>query len=413
MGFEQALSGLNAATQNLDTIGNNIANASTIGFKGARAEFADVYATSLWGASSTQIGIGTQTAAIAEQFTQGNITTTGNPLDVAINGGGFFRETTNGVVSYSRDGQFSLNANGNIVNSLGSMLTGYAATATGAISSAPPVPLTLSQAPVAPNATTTASFSLNLNSGATAIPAATTFSAANASSYNSSTSTTVYDSQGNSHTLTLYFAKSPTVTNSWNVYATGDGTALNGGAAVGTLAFNTSGTLASGADVTMNLSMPLTGSGAATPLAIATTFPVASTSQYGVPFSVSANAQNGYATGQLAGFSIGTDGVITGRYTNGQTRAQGQIALVSFINPQGLIAQGGNQFSESPASGAPIVGAPGSGSLGQIQSGALESSTVDLTKELVNMITAQRVYQANAETVKTEDQVQQTLMNLR
>jgi len=132
-----------------------------------------------------------------------------------------------------------------------------------------------------------------------------------------------------------------------------------------------------------------------------------------VPFSVSANTQNGYATGQLAGFSIGTDGVISGRYTNGQTRAQGQIALATFTNPQGLIAQGGNAFAESAASGAPIVGAPGSGSMGTVQSGALESSTVDLTTELVNMITAQRVYQANAETVKTEDQVQQTLMNLR
>jgi len=412
MGFEQALSGLTAASQNLDTIGNNIANASTIGFKDVRAEFADVYAASLGGATATQIGIGTAVAAIAPQFTQGNITTTGNPLDIAINGGGFFREVNNGIVSYSRDGQFSLNASGQIVNTAGAQLTGYPANAAGTITSAPPAPLSLSQTPVPPQATSTSSLSLNLDSGAT--PITVPFNPANASSYNSSTSMTVYDTQGNAHTATYYFVN--TSANNWSVYATGDGTQLAGtggaGTPVGTLAFNTSGTLTPASDVSVNLSMPVT-TGAASPLAFATTFPVASTSQYGVPFSVSSNVQNGFATGQLAGFSIGTNGVISGRYTNGQTRAQGQIAMANFTNPQGLIAQGGNAFAESAASGAPVVGAPGSGSLGSLQSGALESSTVDLTTELVNMITAQRVYQANAETVKTQDQVQQTLMNLR
>ena len=414
MGFEQALSGLTAASQNLDTIGNNIANASTIGFKEVRAEFADVYAASLGGATSTQIGIGTAVAAIAPQFTQGNITTTGNPLDIAINGSGFFREVNNGITSYSRDGQFSLNSSGQIVNTEGAQLTGYPADASGNITSAPPVPLTLSQAPVPPQVTSTSALSLNLDSGATPIPATTTFSPANAASYNSSTSMTVYDTQGNAHTATYYFVN--TSANNWNVYATGDGTQLAGtggaGTPIGTLAFSTSGTLTPATDVTMNLSMPVT-TGAANPLTFSTTFPVASTSQYGVPFSVSANTQNGYATGQLAGFSIGKDGIISGRYTNGQTRAQGQIALANFTNPQGLIAQGGNAFAESAASGQPVIGAPTSGSMGTLQSGALESSTVDLTTELVNMITAQRVYQANAETVKTQDQVQQTLMNLR
>ncbi len=414
MGFEQALSGLTAASQNLDTIGNNIANASTIGFKEVRAEFADVYAASLGGATSTQIGIGTAVAAIAPQFTQGNITTTGNPLDIAINGSGFFREVSNGITSYSRNGQFSLNSSGQIVNPQGAQLTGYPADASGNITSAPPVPLTLSQAPVPPQVTSTSSLSLNLDSGATPIPAGTTFSPSNAASYNSSTSMTVYDTQGNAHTATYYFVNNSA--NNWSVYATGDGTQVAGtggaGTPIGTLSFNTSGTLNPATDVSMSMSMPVT-TGAANPLTFSTTFPAASTSQYGVPFSVSANTQNGYATGQLAGFSIGKDGVISGRYTNGQTRAQGQIALANFTNPQGLIAQGGNAFAESAASGQPVIGAPTSGSMGTLQSGALESSTVDLTTELVNMITAQRVYQANAETVKTQDQVQQTLMNLR
>ncbi len=417
MGFEQALSGLNAASQNLDTIGNNIANSATVGFKDARAQFADVYASSLWGASSTQIGIGAQVAAISAQFTQGNITTTGNPLDVAINGQGFFREVSNGITSYSRDGEFSLDPNGYIVNSSGAQLTGYVADATGNITASPPVPLQLSQTPVPPSATTTSSISLNLNSGdvpPTNPPSGTNaFNPLDPTMYNSSTSMTVYDSLGNSHTLSLYFVN--TGPGAWDVYGTGDGTLMKGPGATGQLnaasmTFNSSGQLP--ALVTINPSFTLTN-GANSPLTFPLTFPVASTTQYGASFAVSANTQNGYATGQLAGFSIGKDGTIAGRYTNGQTRAQGQIVLANFTNPQGLIAQGGNAFAESQQSGAPVVGAPGTGSMGSVLAGSLESSTVDITTELVNMITAQRVYQANAETVKTEDQVQQTLMNLR
>ena len=410
MGFEQALSGLQAASQDLDNIGNNIANASTVGYKDVTMQFSDVYASTLWGATATQIGIGVQVAAVSPNFTQGNITTTGNPLDVAINGQGFFQELNNGITSYSRDGEFQLNANGVIVTASGAQLLGYPATLTGQITAAPPVPLTLSQAPVPPKATTGANVSLNLDS-TSAVPATVPFNAADPTSYNSSTSMTIYDSQGNAHTLSLYFVK--TAANTWSVYATGDGAALNGGAAYPTpLAFNNAGTLAGGTSVTLNMSMAL-ANGAANPLGFTLTFPSGSTSQYGVAFAVSSNTQNGYATGQLAGFSIGSNGVITGQYTNGQTLAQGQIALANFTNPQGLIAVGNNQFVQTEASGAPVVGAPGTGSLGTVQSGALESSTVDITTELVNLITAQRVYQANAETVKTEDQVQQTLMNLR
>jgi len=410
MGFEQALSGLQAASQSLDNIGNNIANASTIGYKDVSTQFSDVYASTLWGATATQIGIGVQVAAVLPNFTQGNITTTGNPLDVAINGQGFFQELNNGITSYSRDGEFQLNANGVIVTATGAQLLGYPATATGQITAAPPVPLTLSQAPVPPKATTSASISLNLDSNST-VPATVPFNPADPTSYNSSTSMDVYDSQGNAHVLSMYFVM--TGANTWDVYATGDGNPLNGGAAYAPpLAFNTSGALAGGASATLNISMPL-ANGAATPLAFPLTFPSASTTQYGSAFAVSSNSQTGYATGQLAGFSIGTNGVITGQYTNGQTLAQGQIALANFTNPQGLIAVGNNQFVQTEASGAPIVGAPGAGSLGTVQSGALESSTVDITTELVNLITAQRYYQANAETVKTQDQVEQTLMNLR
>jgi len=405
MSFEQALSGLNAASQNLDVIGNNVANASTVGFKDGRAEFADVYAASL-ASGGTQIGIGTSLSAVSPEFTQGNITTTGNPMDVAINGQGFFRMSTGGTITYSRDGEFSLNSNGFIVNSSGALLTGFPATANGGISPSTPVPVQLSLANIAPQSTTTASLSLNLDSRST-VPVSA-FNVNDPTTYNSSTAMTVYDSQGNSHTLALYFRT--TAANTWSAYATADGTLLNAGAPIGTLNFNTAGQMA--ADVTMNPSIALTN-GATTPLTFALTFPAASTSQYGASFAVSANSQNGYTTGQLSGFSIGTDGIIQGRYSNGQTRDQGQIALANFVNPQGLSALSGNQWVETSASGQPLIGAPSTGSNGSLQAGALESSNVDITTELVNMITAQRVYQANAETIKTEDQVQQTLMNLR
>jgi flagellar hook protein FlgE len=408
MGFAQALSGLQAASEQLDNIGNNIANSSTIGYKDVSTDFSDVYASTLWGSTANQVGIGVQVASVTPQFTQGNITTSSNPLDIAINGSGFFQMQNNGITSYTRDGEFSLNNAGVIVNAAGQELLGYPASANGTITSAPPVPLSLSQAPVAPSATTTASVSLNLDSSQPAIT--TAFNMADPSTYTSSTSMTVYDSLGNSHALSLYFTK--TAADTWNVYASADGAVLNGGASLETLTFNSAGQLASGTAATATLAIPDT-TGAATPVNVALTLPFASTSQYGSAFAVSANTQNGYATGQLSGFSIGTDGIVSGEYTNGETLALGQIALANFTNPQGLIALGGNQFAQSEASGAPIVGAPGSGSLGTVQSGALESSTVDITTELVNLITAQRAYQANAETVKTVDQVEQTLMSLR
>jgi flagellar hook protein FlgE len=406
MSFEQALSGLNAASQNLDTIGNNVANASTVGYKEGVAEFADVFASTVASGSGTQIGIGTQLAAVSPQFTQGNITTTSNPMDVAINGQGLFRMSSGGVITYSRDGEFSLDKNGFIVGTNGAQLTGFPANANGTISPGTPVPVQLSLANIAPKATANASLSLNLDSRST-VPGAA-FNLTDPTSYNSSTALTVYDSQGNSHTLSLYFRT--TAANTWSVYASADGTILNANNPIGTLNFGTSGTMA--ADVTMNPSIALTN-GATTPLTFALLFPAASTSQYGASFAVSSNSQDGYTTGQLSGFSIGNDGVIQGRYSNGQSRNQAQIALANFINPQGLVALSGNQWAESSSSGQPLIGAPSTGSYGTLQSSALESSNVDITTELVNMITAQRVYQANAETIKTQDQVEQTLLNLR
>jgi flagellar hook protein FlgE len=406
MSFQQGLSGLNIAAKNLDAIGNNVANASTIGYKAARAEFADVFANSLAGGAGVQIGIGAQVAAVRQQFTQGNIVTTSNPLDVAINGAGFYRLSTNGTISYTRNGQFSLDRDGYIVTNSGARLTGYPADANGQIVTSTPVDLQVSLANIAPRATSDARVAINLDSRQNVPPVA--FSISDPTSYNSSTAMTVYDSQGNAHTLTLYFRKA--AANAWTVYGAADGAVLNGGAALGALAFGANGLLAS--NVTMTASIPLSN-GAATPLAFPITFPASDMTQFGVNFSVSQLQQDGYTTGRLAGFSIGDDGVILGRYTNGQTRAQGQIVLANFINPQGLVALGGNEWAETSQSGQPLVSKPGSGNLGTLQAGALEEANVDLTEELVKMITAQRVYQANAQTIRTQDQLMQTIVNLR
>jgi flagellar hook protein FlgE len=406
MSFQQGLSGLNAAAKDLDAIGNNVANASTIGYKAERAEFADVFANSLSGGGGVQVGIGVKVAAVQQQFSQGNIETTSNPLDVAINGSGFFRLSTNGTVSYSRNGQFSLDRNGYLVANNGARVTGYPADINGQIVASTPIDLQLSLANIPPKTTTTASLALNLDSRATVPTSA--FNVSNPASYNSSTAMTVYDSQGNSHTLTTYYVK--TGSNTWDVYGAADGTLLNGGATIGSLNFGTSGLLP--ADVTMTASIPL-ANGATSPLTIPLTYPASDMSQFGVDFAVNKLQQDGYTTGTLAGFNIGDDGTILGRYTNGQSRAQGQVVLANFINPQGLVAMGNNQWTESANSGQPLVASPGAGTLGLLQSGALEDANVDLTQELVNMITAQRVYQANAQTIKTQDQIQQTLVNLR
>jgi len=412
MGFNQGLSGLNGAARNLDVIGNNIANTSTAGFKMGRAEFADLYATALTGAVGQQIGIGAQVADITQQFTQGNITTTNNPLDLAISNNGFFRMDQNGVINYQRNGQFQLDKDGYIVNNTGQNLTGYSADpTTGAVTSATDLgKLRVSTADLAPVATTKASIVANLDATKTAPTAA--FSPATPASFNDTTSITVYDSLGNEHALSLYFRKTATP-NEWDVYGAVKGTQI-GAAALGKLAFNNDGTL----DLTVptnttfpsTVNIPVT-TGAVTPIPVALDF--SSTTQFGSAFGVTSISQDGYASGKLAGFGVDKSGVITGRYTNSQTKELGMVALASFANPQGLTAIGNNQWVETADSGQALVGAPGSGTLGLLQSGAVEDSNVDLTAELINMIVAQRMYQANAQTIKTQDSILQTLVNLR
>ncbi|PIU16857.1 MAG: flagellar hook protein FlgE [Gallionellales bacterium CG08_land_8_20_14_0_20_59_87] len=405
MGFQQGLSGLNAAAKNLDVIGNNVANASTVGFKGAQAQFADIYASTVGGGN--QVGIGTRVATVAQQFTQGNITTTNNSLDMAVSGNGFFRLSDNGSITYSRNGQFQMDKGGYIVSSQGYRLTGFLPNALGVIVATAPADLQISTADLLPNATTAVAAGLNLDSRSAIIPAVPAFDPNNGATFNNSTSMTVFDSLGSSHVASLYFAK--TATNAWDTYLTVDGVNTQAAnAPLTAMTFGTNGVLTAPAAPVTSAAFTPAGAGAQT---LSINF--ASTSQFGGIFGVNSLTQDGYTSGRLTGFATGADGMVTGRYSNGQTKTLGQVVLSNFSNPQGLQPLGGNNWAETSTSGTPLTGAPGSSSLGVLQTSAVEDSNVDLTAELVNMITAQRVYQANAQTVKTQDQVLQTLVNLR
>jgi flagellar hook protein FlgE len=383
-----------------------------VGFKTAQAQFADVYANSLTGAGAGQVGIGSKVAAVAQQFSQGNVSVTSNPLDMAINGKGFYRMDQNGAISYTRNGQFRFDSQGFIVNSQGLNLTGYGVDANGNILPAAPGPIQISFADVPPQ--TTSQFIVGMNFDARETPPTTAlFNPADPTSYNFSTSGNTFDSLGNAHPFSLYFIKTA-VAGQWQLYGTVDGTApanVDLGAGAGnpvTLSFNNTGQLTTGMPLAAALTIT---SGAVTPLAF--TFDLTSSTQFGSEFGVNTLSQNGYASGRLAGFNVSDDGILVGRYTNGQSRSLAQIVLADFRNLQGLKPLGDNLWEETADSGLAIVGTPASGSLGVLQSSAVEDSNVDLTAELVNMITAQRVYQANAQTIKTQDAILQTLVNLR
>lgn len=517
--FQQGLSGLNSASKSLDVIGNNIANASTVGFKSSQAQFADLYANSLNGVSGNNAGIGVTTAKLAQQFTQGNIETSTNPLDISINGGGFFREVVNGAVQYSRNGQFHEDNSHTLVNAQGAVLTGYLSNAAGTILLGAPVPLTLDKSDLTPVQTTTANFQLNLSS-AEKVPATIPFDAGDPTSYNKQTVLNVYDSLGTSHIMTTYYVK--TDANTWDVYAAADNKEVVSGSVaaainsdttvqgartayndavratppdvaaiaaaagayaaaaynsmltaasvppaaasqaqldaltaaysaldptgsgsitgqtpdqinaklaaaitvpaikVGTLLFDKNGALNPQAmallptpqTLPFNISLPIfPDTGAQQPMVVSTTFD--KTTQYGSVTNDLGSTQNGYSAGSWQRYAIDENGVILGQYSNGKSRAMGQICLANFASVDGLTPLGNNAWSESSASGTPTVGVPNAGSMGKLRASSVETSNVDLTQELVNMITAQRVYQANAQTIKTQDSVLQTLVNLR
>jgi flagellar hook protein FlgE len=420
MSFQQGLSGLSATNKNLEIIGNNIANANTYGAKVSRAEFADMYAAALNGTGSSSIGIGVNLQAVAQQFTQGNLTTTDNPMDLAINGGGFFQVTDElNPVSYTRNGQFKLDRDGFIVNNDGLKLVGYAADDNGVVLPGAPSPLQLPTAGISPEPTTRIDLEMNLDArlGNTAPAGSPLIDFEDPESFNSATSLTVFDDKGQDVALTFYFQK--TDTDIWNVFVTANGTPTAGTDAdpqpMSTLTFASDGSSITDPPLPLLFDVPSTtnADGAITLPLTGVEFALGRTTQYGAGFAVTALSQDGYAAGQLSSVQVERDGTVMARYSNGESKPAGQVELASFRNPQGLLPMGGNLWALTLAAGDPVLGTPGQGTLGVLQAGALEESNIDLTSELVSMITAQRVYQANAQTIKTQDQVLQTLVNLR
>ncbi|GKW49232.1 flagellar hook protein FlgE [Halomonas sp. NCCP-2165] len=474
MGFSQALSGLNSAAAKLDVVGNNIANSQTVGFKSSGAQFADVYAGS--------VGLGTRVSAVLQNFKDGNIESTNRNLDLAIAGQGFYRfQQGGGEVLYSRNGQLSLNADGDLINAQGAKLMGYgledandpfSAVAAGG----EPVVLNVPSDDMPANATDNLNIKLNLDAGEAVIPAwvdgngdaysfnaagrledesgtvvtfvdggttyeigrdangdpvaidqgtgtespatalaapydsvASTFDPSDSTTYSYSTSASVFDSQGNARNLTLFYTK--TAGNEWRVDAR-----LSGGPAgapeilaeeVTSLGFNTNGALVSGGQVNMNLNLGAEFD------ALDIAFNQTGSTQFANTSTVNDLDQDGYTSGTLVGIAIQEDGTVMRNYSNEQSVAAGQIVLANFRNPEGLSAEGDNGWTATQASGQELLGTPGAGVLGAIQSGAIETSNVDMARELVEMIVTQRAYQANSQTIKTQDEVLQTAINLR
>lgn len=523
MSFNIGLSGMRAASKDLNVTGNNIANAGTIGFKSSRAEFADVYASSILGNGKNQSGSGVLLTQISQQFNQGNINYTTNPLDMAINGNGFFQVSNNGALSYTRAGYFGTDTQGYIVDGNGYNLQGYTIDANGNLQSGVVGNLQVQTGNQAPKATASIQQEINLNSSSIAPSIA--FDPSNSNSYNWATSANVYDAQGNAHVMSRYFVK--TGANSWSMYVQMDGShPLAGEANQAALTELANNATATGANIQTAATTALTALGlaagdplfdavsavnvagppamtateavaaiaaagksvATTPLAVtfdasgkiqpftagagsgvydpstdtatppagpastdywqlntdgtisllatkwapatlsggntsvlaangvtsnSISFDLAGSTQYASSSAVASISQDGYTTGQFSGLEIDDKGVISARYTNGQTKVQGQVILANFANAQGLTPIGKSQWVMSSTSGEPVMNTPGSGTLGSLVSGALEDSNVELSDQLVNLIVAQRNYQANAKTIETESTVTQTLINLR
>jgi flagellar hook protein FlgE len=425
MSFNTALSGLNAASADLNVKSNNIANVNTTGFKQSRAEFADVFAVSAFGSSDTAIGNGTVLNNVAQQFEQGNLDFTDNALDLGISGQGFFalapNQTSNEVV-YTRAGAFNVDSDGFVVNSAGQFLRTFPVNPDGTVSSTSISSTTALQLPSTagtPQATANVALANNLPSTAASLTGA--IDPDNATTYTNATSVTIFDSLGNEHIVTLYYQKTSTV-NEWDVEAYISGADIIPAAtttpvqlgATTTLTFDPTlgGELAAASAFELPFSFTGTDfvSGAA---AQTTTINFQGSTQNSGGFNVTALTQDGFPTGRLSGLDISDDGLVRATFTNGQATPLGKIALANFSNAQGLKQIGNTSWTETLDSGQVLAGEAGTGVFGLIQSGALESSNVDLTAELVGLITAQRNFQANSKAIETNNAITQTIINLR
>jgi len=421
MAFDTAISGIQAATTELNVIGNNIANSSTTGFKLSRAEFSDVYATSVLGVSGNAVGRGVTLSAVNQGFSQGNLNFTSNALDLAINGDGFFVLNDSGSNTYTRAGNFQVNEDGFIVAPDGARLQAYQSNSSGEITGVID-DIKINTGLIDPSATSNINMEVNFDSRES-VPAsaftgtydafATTPTFPAADSFNSSSSTTVYDDLGNPHNLDVYYTKTATA-NQWEAYTLIDGVSTSG---PHTLTFQSNGQLAP-ATLPVNLGItgwtPLDSAGNPNGAGVGViNIDVSTSTQFGSPFGVSSLSKDGYSAGELSGVDVDGEGIVFARYTNGQARALGQVVMAGFNSNTGLKPTGNTRWLETFASGPAIIGTPGTAGLGVIQSGALEDSNVEITEQLVNMIVAQRNFQASAQVIQTEDTVTQTIINIR
>ncbi|QNN46725.1 flagellar hook protein FlgE [Thermomonas brevis] len=404
MSFRISVSGMNAASQDLNITSNNIANVNTTGFKQSRAEFGDLFAVSAYGLSNVATGAGVRLQAVAQQFGQGNIDFTGRSLDLAISGQGFFTLSNNGATVYSRAGNFGADRDGYVTNPAGHRLQVFLPNTAGGFDTGRMSDLQLPTGDAPPAATSSVTVETNLP--ADAAQPAIAFDPLDPNSYNETTSVTVYDSLGASHSQSMYFVKTANP-NEWEMHTFVDGNAVGGPQL---LQYSSSGALTSPSPGQVTLPATPTTNGSA-PLSI--TMDLGRSTQYGEDFSVLGVTQNGHSTGRLTGIETSPEGVISARYTNGVVQPLGQVAMTNFVNPQGLQSIGDNVWAETYNSGEPRRGQAGTADFGAVQGGGLEASNVDLTEQLVNMITAQRNYQANAQMIQTQDQITQTVINIR
>jgi flagellar hook protein FlgE len=407
MPFRIALSGLNAAQTDLSVTGNNIANSSTAGFKKSRTEFSDVYAVAFEGISNLATGNGVSVSGVTQNFSQGNIDFTERNLDVSVSGQGFFVVEDASGQSFTRAGAFHIDRDGYIVNQGAQRLQVFPAISggtgfnTGVLSD---IQLSTSDGP--PQATTQIDATINLSSSDT-VPTTVPFDPADPTSFNNSTSTVIYDSLGTAHTSTLYYVKTA-VANQWDTYQYIDGNVVaSGGVSPVSVTFNSDGTIAGPVNVAYDAVPSGTG---ANPIQIAVDY--GNSTQYGSSFAVNGLSQDGYTTGRLSGIDVDDEGVVFARFTNGQSNALGKIALANFSNVGGLRQQGDTAWAQSFESGDLVLGEANTASFGLIQSGALEASNVDIAASLVNLITAQRNFQANAQVISAADTITQTIINI-
>lgn len=405
MTFRIALSGITAAQTDLGVTANNIANANTTGFKQSRAQFGDFFPVSGYGLSDTAVGAGVRVSKVNQEFSQGAVNFTNNSLDLAVSGEGFFTVSNNGSMEYTRAGAFGTDRDGYIVNATGRRLQVFPPTGGNNFNTAGLSDVQVSTADNPPSASTRVTAGFNLPADATA-PATAPFDAADPATYNHTTSATVYDSLGSSHTATLFFVKTANP-NEWEMHTQIDGAAVSGPDA---LTFSNTGVLTAPAGGTLTLPAYTPTTGAAD---LNLTLDISDASQFGDAFGIGSLTQDGYTTGRLSGLSISAEGIVQARYTNGQVTPLGQLAMANFANPQGLQQLGDATWGETYASGQVLRGPAGSTNFGLIQAGALEASNVDLTEQLVNMITAQRNFQANSQMIQTADQITQTIINIR